>query len=342
MMRWNARVWYRPPTQEDAFLPEGPRLLQWQGQPWVIWVNIQLHAQATQGRIHLLQVDPKTWAPSRCESLICPGRPGFVLPTDQEGVVLVGMDHALYLLDWVQQQWSAPLVELPQRHPRTTINDGEVTPDGQVIVFGTKDVLFREPLGHLYLYDLPRRRLHVLAEGQTCSNGKVLRQEAEGLILYDIDTPTRQVRKYRLEVDSGRAELLGVALDLHGWEGFPDGICAADENSVIIALYHPGERESGRAVRFDLLSQQAVEEWDVPFSPRVTCPLLLPPDRSSGGGAQLLLTTADEGMPPEIRQRNPNVGCLFLAPTGVSAAPPPAMVRIRATGVSFVPGGEKG
>jgi sugar lactone lactonase YvrE len=240
------------------------------------------------------------------------------------------MDHGLYLLDLAQQQWSEPLVQLPHPHPRTTINDGEVTPDGRAIVFGTKDLLFREPLGHLYLYDVPRRRLHLLAEGQTCSNGKVFRQEAEGLILYDIDTPTRQVRKYRLDIAEGRAELLGVGLDLQHWEGFPDGMCAADERSVIIAFYHPGERESGRAVRFDLPSQQAVEEWEVPFSPRVTCPLLMPGPLSEGSGAQLLLTTADEGMPAEIRQRNPNVGCLFLAPTSLSTAPPPGVVRTEA------------
>lgn len=325
--RWVAQVWQRPDSEEDAFLPEGPRLLRCQGRDWVIWVNIQLHGEAVQGRLMLAAM--KAPGPTDVRRFACPGRPGFVLPTDREGVVLVGMDHALYLFDLAQESWSPPLVHLPHSHPRTTINDGEVTPDGRALVFGTKDLLFREPLGHLYLYDIPRRRLHVLAERQTCSNGKVFYAEAGGWILYDIDTPTRQVRRYRLDIEHGQAQFLDVALDLHGWEGFPDGMCAAEEQSVIIAFYNPGDRDVGRAIRFDLVSRAAVEEWEVPFSPRVTCPLLIPPAPSPAGeGVRLILTTADEGMPPEVRRRNPNAGCLFLAPTSLPSAPEPAVVRL--------------
>ncbi|MCX8138807.1 MAG: SMP-30/gluconolactonase/LRE family protein [Gemmataceae bacterium] len=325
--RWAAQVWLRPAREEDAFLPEGPRYFRWQGRDAVIWVNIQTSRQADRGRLMVAATEAE--GPAEVRSFDCPGRPGFVLPTDRDGVVLVGIDHCLCLFDLEQQVWSRPLAHLPQAHPRTTINDGEVTPDGRAIVFGTKDLLFREPFGCLYLYDVPQRRLHVLAEGQTCSNGKVIRQEAEGWILYDIDTPTRQVRRYRLDIEGGQAQFLDVALDWHGWEEFPDGMCAADDQSVIIAFYHPGDRDGGRAVRFDLESREAVEEWEVPFSPRVTCPLLLPPSSPPRSDrARLILTTAEEGMPPEVRQRNPNAGCLFQAPTSLPAAPEPAVVRL--------------
>lgn len=325
-MRRTARVWRRPRCAQDAFLPEGPRLLKWRGQQWVIWVNIQLDPDAVQGQICLTSYASD--AEDDYQAILCPGRPGFVLPTDREGVVLVGMDQALHYLDLATGQWSPPLAVLPHRYPRTIINDGEPTPDGEAVVFGTKDVLFREPLGHLYLFHIGQRRLQVLAEGQTCSNGKVVRLEAEGLILYDIDSPTRQVKKYRLDVVRGQVKFMGVALDLQTYPGFPDGMCAADENSVVVAFYHPGQCEGGLAVRFDLRDGAAVDEWETPGSPRVTCPLLLPDDSvTENGEARLLLTTADEGMPTELRQQCTQAGCLFLATTRLPAKFHDGLVR---------------
>jgi sugar lactone lactonase YvrE len=324
-MRQTAQVWWRPPTRQEAYLPEGPRCLYWQGQLWIIWVNIQLGPEAVQGQIALCR-----WREEGADTLrliLCPGRPGFVLPTDREGIVLVGMDQALYYLDLACEQWSSPLVVLPQAHPRTIINDGEVTPDGQAIVFGTKDLLFRAPLGHLYLYHLQQRRLSVLADKQICSNGKVIRSTSEGVTLYDIDSPTRQVRQYRLDIDSGQAQFVGVALDLQNDVAFPDGMCAADDNSVIIAFYHPEYSSAGRAVRFDLSTGTAVDQWETPGSPRVTCPLLIPTRSTADTSVSLLLTTCDEGMSAELLARSPNAGCLFVAPTHLSPAPPLSLVR---------------
>ncbi|MCS7022229.1 MAG: SMP-30/gluconolactonase/LRE family protein [Gemmataceae bacterium] len=322
-MRQAAQVWWRPSQPAEAFLPEGPRWFIWDGQAWIVWVNIQVHPQATHGQILWAPAD----APAHYRVVECPGRPGFVLPTEQPGIVLVGMDQALYYLDLATQRWSSPLVVLPSSPPRTTINDGEATPDGQAVVFGTKDLLFREPLGRLYLYHFRQRQLFTLADGQTCSNGKVLRHEADGLILYDIDSPTRQVRRYRLDLIKGSLEDRGIALDLRDWPEFPDGMCAADDTSVIIALYHPGEQTSGRAVRFHLPDARLLEEWETPFSPRVTCPLLFPATGvERTGPIQLLLTTADEGMPPPLRARCTNAGCLFVAETGLQTLPPTPLV----------------
>jgi sugar lactone lactonase YvrE len=93
---------------------------------------------------------------------------------------------------------------------------------------------------------------------------------------------------------------------------------------VIVAFYNPDFAAAGRAVRFDLATGAAVEEWTTPGSPRVTCPLLVKrPD-----GVKLILTTATEGMPAEMRAKCPNAGCLFIADTQLATCPEPELVRL--------------
>ena len=94
---------------------------------------------------------------------------------------------------------SHALATIPDANPRTIINDGEVVPGGRAVVFGTKDVRFADPIAHLYLFTLDDR-LTTLADGQLCSNGKVFARDRR---LYDIDTPRRNVIRYRLDLDGG-------------------------------------------------------------------------------------------------------------------------------------------
>jgi sugar lactone lactonase YvrE len=85
----------------------------------------------------------------------------------------------------------------------------------------------------------------------------------------------------------------------------------AGDGTVIIAFYNPAPVEVGRAIRFDLHTGEATEEWTTPGSPRVTCPLLVERD----GQVRLVLTTATEGMPDRDRRRCPAAGDLFWAET---------------------------
>ena len=166
--------------------------------------------------------------------------------------------------------------------------------------------------------------MSVLADRQTCSNGKVFASDARGLVLYDIDTPTRKVMRYRLDVTARTATPDGVALDLSNQVGLPDGMCDCGDGTVIVAFYNPDFAEAGRAVRFNLSNGEAVEEWTTPGSPRVTCPLLV----KRPEGVKLLLTTAAEGMPDEMRAKCPNAGCIFVADTQFKECPAPEAVRV--------------
>ena len=213
---------------------------------------------------------------------------------------------------------SAPPHPLPSR-------PGFVFPtDRPGVVFGTKDTAFdREAaVAHLYLYTVDDRRLSVLAGGMTCSNGKVFADG--GRTLFDIDTPRKVVTHYELDIETRTPTERGIALDLRHRADFPDGMVDAGDGTVIVAFYNPEYADAGRAERFRLHTGEVLDEWLTPGSPRVTCPLLF----EEGGAVKLLLTTADEGMAPELRAKCPNAGCLFVADTGLSAVPPAEVVRL--------------
>jgi sugar lactone lactonase YvrE len=320
MRTTEAQVYLSPWTEEPRFLPEGPRMMDVGGERVLVWVNIQRSVASLAGDIH----SHHTENPFDDFSVPCSERPGFILPCAGANLALVGAGKSLRKCDLLEAEWSEPLATIPNDNPRTIINDAEVVPGGKAVVFGTKDTQFKEPIANLYLYTVDDNRISVLADKQTCSNGKVFRTDGRGLVLFDIDTPTRKVVRYRLDVAARTATPDGVALDLADQVGFPDGMCDCGDGTVIIAFYNPEFADAGKAIRFDLATGKAVEKWATPGSPRVTCPLLVKrPD-----GVKLILTTATEGMPAEMRVKCPNAGCLFIADTQLATCPEPEVVRL--------------
>jgi sugar lactone lactonase YvrE len=311
-----AGVYLTSETEEDRYLPEGPRLMTLDGKKVLAWVNIQRGANDKTGTIfaHYLEGTRKLLC------LPCPGRPGFILPLDGGDRALVGVEKELRIANLAAGTWSEPLARIPDDNPRTIINDAEIVPGGKAVVFGTKDTIFKEQIANLYLYTIADNRVSLLADKQLCSNGKVFHSDSQGLILFDIDTPTRKVVRYRLDLGARTAKPDGVAIDLADQIGFPDGMCDAGNGTVIIAFYNPEFAEAGMAVRFNLSTGEAIEEWLTPGSPRVTCPVV--------DGKRLILTTAVEGMPTEMLAKCPNAGCLFVADAELANLPSSEVVRL--------------
>jgi sugar lactone lactonase YvrE len=318
MLTTEARVLVRMQTQADRFLPEGPQMVTVADRPALAWVNIQTAADATRGAIHLW-----FWDSGERRRYDLPARPGFVRPTDRPGVIFVGREKDLGTLDLATGEWQT-LATIADANPRTIINDGTVVPGGDAVVFGTKDLRFADPIAHLYLFTLADLRVSVLADGQTCSNGKVFARDGAGLILYDIDTPRRVVSRYRFGLAPRAATPDGIAIDLRTVEGFPDGMTDAGDGTVIIAFYNPTRGGTGHARHYDLRTGAALEEWTTPGSPRVTCPLLVEHD----DGTRLILTTAVEGMPAEQRRNSPHAGDLFVAETNLNSRSTADVIRL--------------
>src|SRR5205807_10184499 len=107
---------------------------------------------------------------------------------------------------------------------------------------------------------LADRRVTILADGQTCSNGKVFARTADGLDLFDIDTPTRLVRRYRFDLAARLIDKGEVAVDLRAVDGFPDGMVDSGDGTAIIAMYNPGRVSDGRAFGYDLATGERIRE----------------------------------------------------------------------------------
>jgi sugar lactone lactonase YvrE len=312
MKQIDARVLFRPPTEAQRFLPEGPYRCP-DGR--VAWVAIQHGPDAREGSLNLL--DPVS---GDNQQFLLPGRPGFAFPTVRLATFLVGLERAIVWFD-SESGTVEVIVDGVDRDVTNTIINDAVVFDGH-LVFGCKDVAFSEKKAGLYLLRSGERELVKLSGEQVCSNGKAVVSHQDGhYTLYDIDSPTKQVIAWQLDVVEGIVSNPQVIVDLTDEPVFPDGmVLTPDQRGLIVAFYDPRNSTHGEARQYDIESGGVETVWRCPQSPRVTCPQLIQRD----GRTELLLTTADEGMPAEQRANNPEAGSLFIAETdfeGLNANP---------------------
>lgn len=304
-----ARPFFRPPTEELRFLPEGPRVLQ-HNRNRLAWVAIQHGTESTVGSINFLDL-----ATVQNISHQLPGRPGFFVETTDPGLLLVGLENELRWFDIREGTMVGRAIPVPAQ-PRCIINDGLAVTGG--IIFGSKHLDFNQPIAELYFFDAATKEVRTLMGGQTCSNGKFL----SGTTLIDIDSTPKAITRYQLDAGLRRVESQSTVIAPGLLPGFPDGLRPSpDSSSVVVAFYNPEPVADGRALEIRLSDGAILTEWIVPGSPRVTCPEFVELD----GQIKLLLTTAVEGMPNELRQFAPGAGNIYIADTPyrkLSAAPP--------------------
>ncbi len=306
MQTIETEILYRPESSALRFLPEGPYQLP-DGR--MSWVGIQHGADSTAGSINILDLTT-----GHNESFALPGRPGFAFPTDQTGVFVTGFERSVGLFDTRTLTWKPFVTDIDSDVSNTIINDA-VTHDGNLI-FGCKELEFKTKKAGLYLWRRSDCALIRLRNDQICSNGKAIVRNADGrLTMYDIDSPSKQIIRCRLDIEAGTVSNIEVVVDMTSEEIFPDGmILTPDRQSLIVALYDPGDPKAGAARQYNLSSGKLETVWTCPGSPRVTCPQLI----KHNGRVRLALTTAVEHMPPKQQAAHPNAGCLFVGDTSFS------------------------
>ena len=291
-----------PDCEELRFLPEGPYRCP-DGR--MSWVSIQHGKDAKVGAVNLLDLD--TGENKRFDH---PGRPGFAFPTDREGTFVVGAEHSLWLFDTNTGESKPFVTGIDDGVTGTVINDG-LCYDGHLI-FGGKDTAFEEHKAGLYLLRSGETELVKLSDSQLCSNGKLIIADGSKHTLFDIDTPTQKVTACEIDFAAGKRGELRTIVDMSDGDVYPDGMIASpDEKSLIIAMFNPHDATVGEARQYSIASGELEAVWTCQGSPRVTCPQLIEKD----GSIKLVLTTADEGMEPDLRAKNPNAGCLFIGDT---------------------------
>ncbi|WP_145273947.1 SMP-30/gluconolactonase/LRE family protein [Planctomycetes bacterium SV_7m_r] len=294
-------------SSQLRFLPEGPYPL---GPNQLSWVGIQHGATATQGSLNLL--DLKTMQNT---SLDLPGRPGFAFPCQTPGQFIVGCERSLGLFDTNDQSWQELIGGVDDDVTNTIINDGLVYQDN--LIFGTKDLEFATKKAGLYLYRGSDNQLIRLRDDQLCSNGKATVVVDGQLSLIDIDSPTRQIVRYPLDIQAGTLGTREVIIDLTDDPAVPDGmILTPDGTRLIVAMFLPQAATFGETRMYDLASGELLVTWRTPLSSQNTCPALVELD----GQLKLVITTAVENMTAEDQAMCSNAGKLFIGDSSLEYA----------------------
>jgi L-arabinonolactonase len=315
-----AAPYFDPPSEELRFLPEGPRVLQ--NYPdrsaKLGWVAIQHGLARCDGSINVLDLAS---GENRCFPV--PGRPGFFAETTQPGLLLVGLERKLVYFDLLTGEFAEPEV-LVTNDERVIINEGLAVEGG--VLFGTKDLKLNRPIAAVYFFDSLTQRVHTVFGGQTCSNGKFLRRDAEGASLIDIDSISKTIKSYRLDTKLEQVLEQSQLPGTSSLPGYPDGLRPSpDGESVIVAFYNPDAIADGLAQQLRLSDGAILCEWRIPGSPRVTCPEFV----DVAGEVKLVFTTAVEDMSAATRKLAFGAGTLYLANTPFRSKPkPPPLVRI--------------
>jgi L-arabinonolactonase len=196
-----------------------------------------------------------------------------------------------------------PIAAIEADRPTTRINDGKLDRRGR-LVFGTidEDPNGAHAIGQIYSYEVgssPR----VLASGVRNSNSIAF--SPDGRRMYFADTPTKVIRCYDYDLDSGDLSGERTFATVEGL-GFPDGSTVDADGCLWNA-----EWGGGRVVRYtpDGRVDRAVA---LPCS-QVSC--------CAFGGARLdrlYVTTARIGLDAAALAREPHAGALFVIDAGVT------------------------
>ncbi len=296
-----AEVLYEPGDIDLKFLPEGPFDL---GDGRFSWVGIQHGAAARYGSLNIFDIKTR-----QNTSYRLPGRPGFQRPTSNPNQFLVGAERELGIFDIQSSSWSPICGGVDADVENTIINDATTWQDN--VIFGCKDLEFKTKKAGLYLYRGRDKQLIQLRGDQICSNGKAVIEGPNGkLALLDIDTPTRKIVRYDLDIDAGKVSEAVTVVDLAKATGFPDGmVLTPDAKSCIVSFYNPDDAPFGLTQQFSLATGELERSWQTPDAPQNTCPLIL----KSATGLKLVITTAIEHMPAERQKKAAKSGCLFIA-----------------------------
>jgi len=314
MKRFTAEPLFQPDNNALRFLPECPRVLRQfpSATPMLGWVAIQHGSDRHDGSLNLLDLESRSNT-----NYPLPGRPGFFVETTQPGILLVGLERRLVVVDATTGGVQETGIVVSEDE-RVLINDGIAIPGG--LLFGTKHVEFNQPLAAVYFFDGATRELRTLIGSQYCSNGKHFERRDDRATLIDIDSTPKTITRY--EFDAGLRKILKQSLLVppDRLPSIPDGLrTCPDASTIVVAFYNPDEVADGVAQQIRLSDGAVLTEWLLPGSPRVTCPEFTLVD----GQVRVVFTTAVEGMPEATLRIAPHAGTIFWANTPFSSLPDP-------------------
>jgi sugar lactone lactonase YvrE len=275
----------------NAVLGEGP---SWDAEHnRLLWVDIEGHL------LHIYYPDTKENVTYDIGQSI-----GAVVPYREEEVIIALYEgfHKYHL-----STGDLTFIANPERgYLNNRFNDGKCDARGRFWA-GTMSLDGQSECGSLYCLDLDLSVRKAFANVST-SNG--LGWSPDGLTMYYIDTPTRQVDVFDYNLDMGTLSNRRRAFTMPEDAGFPDGMTVDSEGMLWIA-----EWDGGRVARWNPYTGQLLNEITVPSGHVTSCVF---------GGSDLedlYITTACTGMSADQRRERPLSGNLFRISTGIKGQP---------------------
>ncbi len=266
-------------VQAGADLAEGPAWNQSAG--CLVWVDIL-------GRkVHLTEADGGARASFPFDRHV-----GAALPA-ADGTYLVVLRDGFVTLDPATGAVT-PVLDVLTDRPGLRFNDAKADPRGRAFA-GTMP--YSDGTGALYRLDPGPAATEVFGPTRL-SNG--LGWSPDGRTMYFIDTPADTVHAFDYDPDTGKLGDRRVLVEVH----HPDGMCVDDDGCLWIALY------GGSAVHRYTPDGRLDAVVKLPVT-NVTC-------CAFGPGGRMFITTADNGLSPDEKAKQPLAGSLFVAEPGVT------------------------
>ncbi len=227
-------------------------------------------------------------------------RPSMIAE-DDHGHLVIAFQGGLARLD-LQTGKLNWLLDIEKKNSNIRTNDGAVDPSGRLWI-GTMDAQFKKEAGSLFCVgrDL---RIEKKIDSLTIPNGLVW--SLDGGTMYHVDSPTRQVKAYQFENQTGAIQFIKTVITVPEDTGTPDGMCIDEEGMLWIAHWN------GFGVyRWNPQIGKMIGKIEVPVPQVSSC--------AFGGENfdQLFITTARENFTPEQLEKYPASGSVYIANPGV-------------------------
>jgi sugar lactone lactonase YvrE len=277
-----------------AELGEGPIWDERSGR--IAWVDILGR------RIHL--TDSVTGA---TESIETPLHVGAIAPRTKGGFVAALQDGFWVIGDGPARR----IATVPEARSGLRFNDGKCDPAGR---FWAGTIAYDQAAGAAALYrlDADGRPIRMM-DGVTISNG--LDWTIDGATMYYVDSAMHRIDVFDFDVATGEMADRGVAIQIPGEAGTPDGLTLDAEGGIWVALW------GGGAVH-RYLDGRLERVIKLPISQPTSCAF---------GGAELdelYVTSASADLSDAERLAQPFAGELFRIRTGIRGVPARAYIGV--------------
>jgi len=226
--------------------PVGKRVSEWGEGP--IWHGEHLYYVDIRGEA-LVRFSPdsgeeREWALGQQVGCVVACRSGHFLYGGAKG---------LFFFD-LESETSEQIVDPEADRKDHRFNDGKTSPDGRLFA-GTISGE-RKPEAALYRLD-PDLSLERVIHPVTNSNG--IGWSPDGGTCYYIDTPTKEIKAFAYEEETGALHDERVCVETRMIEGSPDGLAVDENGHVWVAFCH-----GGCVIQFDPQEGKIIQRIEVP------------------------------------------------------------------------------